>query len=104
MKRLVPLESVVVVRDGKRITPPLNQPYDFTDAEADALAASRPEAVRKPVNEGEVGDEMLDLPEDDGGEGDDAIHEANATAAQATKRRKAAKKIAAATGVKVDDL
>lgn len=104
MKRLVPLESVVVVRDGKRITPPLNQPYDFTDAEADALAASRPEAVRKPLNEGVVGDEMLDLPEDDGGEGDDAIHEANAAAGAAKKQAKVKRAVAKVSGVKVDDL
>lgn len=37
---LVPLNSIIVVRDGKRITPALNAAFEFTKEEAEHLLAA----------------------------------------------------------------
>jgi len=129
---MVPVESVVVVRGGKRVTPLLNKPFDFTDSEVRSLREQRPEAIREPVNEGHAdsqtaapdaagrvleggageGDEQQDgLGEgeedgDEGGDGksDDQIEAENARAAREAKEAKVTKKVAKAAGVKAADL
>lgn len=55
MKVLIPVQGVVVHRNGKSISPPLNEPFEFTDGEADDIGKMNPNAVRAPINEG--GDE-----------------------------------------------
>lgn len=44
MKR-VPLQSIVVQRDGKSFTPPIGQPFDFTKEEVDQIERMAPEAI-----------------------------------------------------------
>lgn len=45
---LIPLQSIVVVRDNKMVTPPLDKPFTFTDDEVKDLPAG---SYRKPVVE-----------------------------------------------------
>ena len=47
----VPVQSVVVVRNGKFETPELGKPFNFTQLEIDDIEASNPGAIRKPVVE-----------------------------------------------------
>lgn len=55
MAKRIPVQTVVVVRDGKRVTPEIGKPYNFTDAEIADFDRLSPGAVRKPTNE--AGDE-----------------------------------------------
>jgi len=55
MKVLIPVQGVVVHRDGKSFSPEIGKPFEFSDDEANDIAAMNPGAVRSPVNEG--GDE-----------------------------------------------
>jgi len=45
---LIPLKSIVVVRDNKMVVPPVDKPFGFTESE---VADAGPDAFRKPVNE-----------------------------------------------------
>lgn len=47
----VPVQSVVVVRNGKFETPELGKPFNFTQSEIDDIEASNPAAIREPVVE-----------------------------------------------------
>lgn len=47
----IPRNSIVVIRDGKHVIPPLGQLFEFTDAELADINAVNPDAVRLPVNE-----------------------------------------------------
>lgn len=51
MKNLVPNISITVIREGKRVTPPLNKAYPFTADEVADVTKIAPNAFRKPVNE-----------------------------------------------------
>jgi len=51
MATRVPLQAVVVLRDGKFVTTPLNEPFEFTDGELEDIAKLNPNAVREPLNE-----------------------------------------------------
>lgn len=51
MTKRVPTVSVVVTREGKRVSPPLNKSFDFTDGEIETINRVQPGALRKPVNE-----------------------------------------------------
>ena len=42
---LVPVQTVVVFRDGKQIAPALGQPFEFTAEEAEQIKAMNPAAV-----------------------------------------------------------
>jgi hypothetical protein len=52
---LIPEQSVVVVRDGKQVVPPVGEPFGFTDDEiADVRRAEQITGsviLRKPINE-----------------------------------------------------
>lgn len=61
MQTMVPIESVVVVRDGKRVTPPIGKGFNFTDAEVRDIKRIRQEAIRKPINESERADSQTDV-------------------------------------------
>lgn len=45
------LGTVVVVRDGKQKTPPIGEPFEFTQTELDDIARLTPSAVRKLTDE-----------------------------------------------------
>lgn len=45
MPNRVPLQSVVVDRDGKRIVPPIGSVFEFTDAEIEQIEKVNPEAL-----------------------------------------------------------
>lgn len=47
----VPLQSIVVVRNGKQVTPELGKPFGFTAQEVDEIEALNPAAIREPVVE-----------------------------------------------------
>lgn len=47
----VALKSVIVVRDGQRVSPPIGKSFPFTAAEIKALEESNPTAIREAVNE-----------------------------------------------------
>lgn len=51
MPKRVPTASVIVIRDGKRVNPPLNKGFNFTDAEIEQINGIMPGALRKPINE-----------------------------------------------------
>lgn len=51
MPKRVPTVSVIVIRDGKRVSPPLNKGFNFTDDEITQINAIQPGALRKPINE-----------------------------------------------------
>jgi hypothetical protein len=44
-------QSVTVVRDGKRVSPPLNKAFSFTADEIEYLDRVSPRASRKPTDE-----------------------------------------------------
>lgn len=41
----VPLQSIVVVRDGKQMSPPIGVPFEFTKDEIDQVMAMNPDAL-----------------------------------------------------------
>lgn len=47
----VPVQSVVVVRNGSFVTPALDKPFGFTEQEIADIEASNPAAIREPVVE-----------------------------------------------------
>lgn len=47
----VPVQSVLVIRDGKRVRPPLGTPFEFTAKELAEINAVNPVAIRKPIQE-----------------------------------------------------
>ena len=47
----IPRNSIVVIRNGNHVIPPLGQLFEFTDAELADINAVNPDAVRLPVNE-----------------------------------------------------
>jgi hypothetical protein len=52
----VALKSVIVVREGKRVSPPIGKSFPFTEDEITALEESNPTAIRKAVNEDQEAD------------------------------------------------
>lgn len=44
MKR-TPKQSVVVVRDGKAVTPPMGEPFEFTEEEVEQITKMNPDAL-----------------------------------------------------------
>lgn len=95
----VVMQSVTVVRDGKRVTPEIGKPFPFTNAEITYLDKNAKGALRKAVNE----DADMETPgeEPEGGDtGDDATapdQKAKATATRTPRRgANAAEKKAAA--------
>ena len=91
--------SVVVVRDGKRVSLAPGQGADFTEEEISAVNKALPGSLRKPVNEGTgrkaEADDATDSDEDDADDDADA-DEAKAETPKQKKARLAAEKKAAA--------
>lgn len=53
----VVLKSIIIARDGKRVSPPIGKAFPFTDDEVEAILAANPTAIRDAVNEDEQADE-----------------------------------------------
>lgn len=45
----VPQQSVVVLRKGEKVYPPIGKPFDFTQEEVDMIEASNPDALSSHV-------------------------------------------------------
>ena len=78
-RKMIPTVSVTVARDGKTITPPVGQPFDFTQEEIDQANEARPGAIRKPQNESTDETETEDKAKDAGAK-DSTKGKAKATA------------------------
>jgi hypothetical protein len=102
MPKRVPTIGVIVIRDGKRVSPPLNKGFNFTDDEITQINAIHATALRKPINE------SVEEPSGKGHTSDDA--EAGKAPSKAapdgSKKATAAKgkKAAAATKAKDEDV
>jgi len=73
---LIPLQSIVVVRDNKMVTPPLNKPFTFTDDEVKDLPAG---SYRSPV---------VEVAADEGGDEDTSSKQTAPAAKTAAKGKK----------------
>jgi hypothetical protein len=51
MPKLVPLNTIIVRREGKRIKPEIGKPFDFTAEEVAHINQVSPTSLRKVVNE-----------------------------------------------------
>lgn len=79
----VPVQKIVLMRDGKRVIPPSGKPFEFTAKEIEEINAINPAAIRKPVQEVVVepakapsvdaGKKGSDGKKADGGKGDDQL-------------------------------
>lgn len=47
MPKRIPVQGVIVQRDGKSIMPPLNKPFEFTDAEIAEIGDINPKAIKR---------------------------------------------------------
>lgn len=56
MPKRVPTVSVIVIRDGKRVSPKLNKSFPFTDDEIKQINTIQPGALRTPINESDDSD------------------------------------------------
>lgn len=51
MPKFVPVQGVIVHREGKSVVAPLDKPFDFTDAEVADILAMQPGAIREVIVE-----------------------------------------------------
>lgn len=97
-------QSVTVVRDGERVTPPIGKPFPFTADELEFIDRANPAAVRKAVDESAPDTET---PPEGGDTGtDDSAPDRNAkpTAARTPRRgANAAEKKAAKADAEAED-
>jgi hypothetical protein len=49
---LVPLQTIVLYRNGGQVIPPIGVAFEFSDKEVKEIGLSSPLALREPVNEG----------------------------------------------------
>lgn len=67
MPKRIPVETVVVVRDGKRVSPPIGQPFNFTTEEIEQIVGTasksgvRPQALKKLTVEDDSGDDEVEI-------------------------------------------
>lgn len=47
----VPVQTVIVHRNGKNIAAPIGKPFEFTNEELAEIKAINPRAIRMPINE-----------------------------------------------------
>lgn len=84
MAKRIPVQTVIVVRDGKRVSPPIGKPFDFTKEELSNINDRNPDAIRKLTDES--------VQQNDGDDGDDDLDaRQEAEAAAAEKAAQAAK-------------
>lgn len=73
MPQRIPMQTVIVRRNGKSVVPEIGKPFDFTPDELETINRVNPEAVRKLVNEGAVASDKSDKKDGrKGGKKDDA--------------------------------
>lgn len=101
MPKLITLATICVIREGKRVFPEINKPFNYTDAEVARIKRVSPTALRTPINEEAategVADEFETGTPDKGGEDDGGKKAAKPTATKTPKRsakQKAAEKTA----------
>lgn len=107
MAKRTPLQSVIVIRDGKRVIPPIGKPFDFSADEIKQLDQASPGLLSKQATvdlseDGKVvGEGDNDLTETEGGGKTDAVVDAatTQTSREAVKADKDAK-AASAKGAK----
>lgn len=97
MTKLIVTQSVTVVRDGKRVTPPLNKAFPFTDDEIAIIKGANPQGLRKPVNESSAEDTV------DGEEAPAKKETAAAKKKRLAAEKKAADEAAAAAAAEEDE-
>lgn len=61
MPERITLASIVVIRDGNRVRPKLNEPFNYTKEEITSILEGHPAALRMPINESKA---KADEPED----------------------------------------
>lgn len=97
-------QSVTVVRDGKRFSPPIGTPFSFSAAELKFLDENNPAAIRKAVNESAA---ITEEPPEGGDTGDDETapdRKASPTAARTPRRgANAAERKAAEADAEAED-
>lgn len=89
MPKRVPVQTIVVTRDGKRVTPKIGDAFDFTAEELDDINRVNPDAVRKVVIEDKLLEKEFTQDEKD------AAAKAEADAKSAAKAPTSAKAAAA---------
>ena len=101
MPKLITLATICVIREGKRVFPEINKPFNYTDAEVARIKRVSPTALRSPINEEAategVADEFETGTTDKTGETDGGKKAAKPTATKAPKKtakQKAAEKTA----------
>lgn len=92
--KIVAGASVVVVRDGKRVTLGVNSGEEFTEDEIAAVNRAVPGALRSPINEGR--NKKTAVAENDGDDGDDEDGDDD-TASKTTAKAKAKTKAKASS-------
>lgn len=61
MPTRIPVQTVIVHRDGKNIAAPIGKPFSFTDTELSDINKVNPGAVRHVVNEAPVEAEVVKI-------------------------------------------
>ena len=51
MPKRIPIQRIIVQRDGKQVVPEIGQAYDFTAEELDDINRMNPDAIRKVIVE-----------------------------------------------------
>lgn len=91
MPKRVPVQTIVVTRDGKRVTPKIGDAFDFTAEELDDINRVNPDAVRKVVIEDKLLEKEFTQDEKDAAAKAEAdAKEAAKNAAKGTTSAKAA--------------
>lgn len=58
MPKRIPLQTVVLWRDGQQVVPPINRAFDFTKEELETIEKLNPSAIGKIVN-GDANDTLV---------------------------------------------
>lgn len=61
MPKRIPLNTIILQRDGQKVVPPLNKPFDFTAEELKMIASLSPDAIGKVPVDGDDGQELVTL-------------------------------------------
>lgn len=103
MARYLIKESILVVRDGKRVSPEIGKSFDLTNVEIDQLKAIRPQAIEK-LGKVEADPRSIDTGDDDLDDDDDLGGNADTTAAETAPKTSAPRKKVSAKRGSAEDL
>lgn len=59
MPKRIPLQTIILQRDGEKVVPQLNKPFDFTDAELASVTRLNPDAIGKIITADESGNTLV---------------------------------------------